>query len=327
MLTEKDANDLITAALAVQALENEKALQKGIEEATRRTRGESAGPSREEIQRMIEQAWRRRQNSIVPPGGGPSGSGQTPSGQAIIVKVDLPDHYHRQPASKPWLYAGEFSENLRAWLLACEGYFNWNPSEWELETESIKYAIGRTKGKSKAHDFGISYRRSVEGLDGSPLRPLFKKWNKFKTEILERFEPKEGAMLAKIEMDKLQYKGDISHYIDKIRSLNYRVEMKVVALRTLIQTAIPPEVRIQLLYAPSTNNDDDWMDLVVRICQTLEMSKRQEKLFEVKQVTSKKGTKTKKNWEDPEKGKKWGTTTTSKSKAPDTFRDLRTTNA
>ena len=119
----------------------------------------------------------------------------------------------------------------------------------------------------------------MEGLDGSPLRPLFKKWNKFKTEILERFEPKEGAMLAKIEMDKLQYKGDISDYIDKIRSLNYRVEMKGVALRTLIQTAIPPEVRIQVLHAPSTNNDDDWMDLVVRICQTLELSKRQDFFF------------------------------------------------
>ena len=138
-------------------------------------------------------------------------------------------------------------------------------------------------------------------------------------EILERFKPKEGAMLAKIEMDNLRYKGDSSDYIDKIRSLNYRVEMKEVALCALIQTAIPAEVRIQLHYVPSTNNDDDWMDLVVQICQTLELSKRQEKLFDVKQVTSKKGTKTTKNWEDPEKGKKWGTPTTSKSKAPDTF--------
>ena len=158
MLTEKDANELIAAALATQALENEKVPQKAIEEATRRTREESAGPSREEIQRMIEQARRRRQNSIVPTGGGPSVSGQTPNGQPIIVKVDLPDRYHRRPASEPWLYAGEFSENLRAWLLACENYFNWNPSEWGLETDCVKYAIGRTKEKSKAHDFGISYR-------------------------------------------------------------------------------------------------------------------------------------------------------------------------
>ena len=96
----------------------------------------------------------------------------------------------------------------------------------------------------------------MEGLDGSPLRPLFKRRRKFTTEILERFERKEGAMLAKIEMDNLKYKGDISSYIDKIQSLNYRVEKKGVALRALIQTAIPPEACVQLLYAPSTNNDD-----------------------------------------------------------------------
>ena len=61
------------------------------------------------------------------------------------------------------------------------------------------------------------------------------------------------------------------------------------------------------------------MELVVRVCQTLELAKRQERLFEVKQVTSKKGSKTTKTWKDPESDKKWGTTSTSKSKAPDTF--------
>ena len=107
MLTEADANELIAAALAKQAQENEKALQHAIEEATRRTREESAGPSREEIQRMIEQARRRRQ-SIIPPNAGPSGTGQTSSGQPIIVKVDMPDHLRHRPATEPWFYAGEF---------------------------------------------------------------------------------------------------------------------------------------------------------------------------------------------------------------------------
>ena len=159
----------------------------------------------------------------------------------------------------------------------------------------------------------------MKGLDGSPLSPFFKKWGKFNTEIQERFERKEGAMLAKIEMDNLKYKGDISSYIDKIQSLNFTVEMKGVALRALIQTVIPLEVRNQLLYEPPTYNDDDWMELVVRVCQTLELAKRQERLFEVKQVTSKKGFKTTKAWKDPESDMKWGTTSTAKSKAPDTF--------
>src|SRR5437588_12486940 len=61
------------------------------------------------------------------------------------------------------------------------------------------------------------------------------------------------------------------------------------------------------------------MELVQRIGQTLELAKRQEKLFEVKQVTSKKRTKTTKIWEDSSSRKKWGTQTTTSRKAPDTF--------
>src|SRR5437588_1459038 len=61
------------------------------------------------------------------------------------------------------------------------------------------------------------------------------------------------------------------------------------------------------------------MELVQRIGQTLELAKRQEKLFEVKQVTSKKATKTTKTWEDSSSGKKWGTQTTTSGKDPDTF--------
>src|SRR5436853_1814493 len=128
----------------------------------------------------------------------------------------------------------------------------------------------------------------MEGIDGYPLKPLFARWAKFKAEIIERFEPKEGAMLAKQEMDSLRYKNDISDYLEKIRSLNYWVKMTGVSLRSLILAAVPAEVRNQLLFAPTYNTDDDWMELVQRIGQTLELAKRQKKPFEVKQVTSKK---------------------------------------
>ena len=60
---------------------------------------------------------------------------------------------------------------------------------------------------------------------------------------MERFEPQEGAILAKQEMDNLKYKDDISTYIEKIRSLNHSVGMSGVTLRSTIQTAIPQEIR------------------------------------------------------------------------------------
>ena len=58
----------------------------------------------------------------------------------------------------------------------------------------------------------------MEGIDGYPLKSLFGKLAKFKVEIIERFEPKEEAMLAKQEMESLRYKNDISDYVENIRS-------------------------------------------------------------------------------------------------------------
>src|SRR5437588_3151709 len=95
--------------------------------------------------------------------------------------------------------------------------------------------------------------------------------------------------------------------------------MTGVTLPSLILAAVPVEVRNQLIFAPTYNDDDDWMELVQRICQTLELAKREEKLFEVKQVTSKKTTRTTKTWEDLSSGKKWRTQTATSGKAPDTF--------
>ena len=175
MLTKEAADELIAAALAQQAETNKTTMQKAIEEAAQKAR-ETAGPSREEIQRMINARRRRRDSNVADPNQLPPNEPNEPApnaapagGQPIIVKVDLPERFHRKPATEPWLYGGNFSEDLRAWLLACEDFFNWNPTEWEMETDCIKYAVGRTKDNSKAHDFGISYRRSMEGIDGYPL--------------------------------------------------------------------------------------------------------------------------------------------------------------
>ena len=52
MLTKEAADELIVAALAQQAQGNEMAMQKAMEEAAQKAR-EMAGPSREEIQLMI----------------------------------------------------------------------------------------------------------------------------------------------------------------------------------------------------------------------------------------------------------------------------------
>jgi len=43
--------------------------------------------------------------------------------------------------------------------------------------------------------------------------------------------------------------------------------------------AILQEIYYQLLYSPKTNNDNEWMNIVVEVEKTLELGKRQEKLL------------------------------------------------
>ena len=283
MLPREAADNLINEALEIQGAEHQRAVQEAIDRAAREARESSIGPSREEIQRMIDQARRRRRGSTSGLNNETSNQagllGTTRSGELFVVKVSLPDRPIHRHISEPWLYSANKSEDLKAWILSCEDYFNWNPNEWENESDCIKYAISRLKNNTKAQELGISYRRSMEGIDGYNLNPLYKQWRKFKSKIIERFEPKEGALLAKQEMDTLKYKEDIAAYIDKIHTLNHRVGISGITLRATIQAAIPQEIRLQLLYLPTTEDDKHWMKSVVEIGQTLEYGKQLEKLI------------------------------------------------
>ena len=109
MLTKEAADELIAAALAQQAQTNETAMQKAIEEAAQKAR-ETAGPSREEIQRMINARRRRRDSNVADPNqlnpnqpnpNEPAPNAGPTGGQPIIVKVDLPECFHRKPATEP----------------------------------------------------------------------------------------------------------------------------------------------------------------------------------------------------------------------------------
>src|SRR5437588_10727325 len=111
MLTKEAADELIAAALAQQAQTNETAMQKAIEEAAQKAR-ETAGLSREEIQRMINARPRPSDSHDADPNqltlNEPAPNATPTGGQPIIVKVDLPERFHRKPATEPWLYGGTF---------------------------------------------------------------------------------------------------------------------------------------------------------------------------------------------------------------------------
>ena len=86
----------------------------------------------------------------------------------------------------------ELSEDLRAWLLACEDFFNWNPREWGDQRECIKFPIGRLKENTRAHEFGVGYRRSMEGHDGRQRIRVFQNWGKSRQRYWNDSSPRKG---------------------------------------------------------------------------------------------------------------------------------------
>ena len=284
-LTKERADQMVAEALAAQAEENRQLMQELTETNQRAVReasaqAQSAGLSREEVLNIIRQQ-RRRNSTAPPPPPSPNRetTAQTADGRPIQVTVQMPERQFHRPAMEPWLYSGHHNEDLRAWILACEDFFNWNPHEWGHQNDCIKYVIGRLKENTKGHEFGTSYRKSMEGHEGYERVPHLGRWSKFKAELLARFEPKEGALIAKQEMDSLKYDGDIASYIDQIRRLNHRVRMQGITLRSTVLAAVPPQIRLQHLHYPETNNDNTWLDQIIAIGRTVELGKRQDALL------------------------------------------------
>ena len=149
----------------------------------------------------------------------------------------------RMEATEPWKFSADKTEDLRAWLLTCRDYFSRNAWQWQQDTDKIKYAIGRFKDRTKAQDFGIQYRREMEGSDGFLLRPAYRYWATFESVLKERFLSAQEAQEARNQMDAEKYKGDIGDLILVMKRLNNLVRMSGVTLRTTIERKLTREMR------------------------------------------------------------------------------------
>jgi hypothetical protein len=82
-------------------------------------------------------------------------------GEKYFFKVKAPrvkECSFQQDTTEPWEYSADKSENLRAWITACEDYFQCNAWQWEVDADQIKYAIRRCKKPLRAQDFNTQYR-------------------------------------------------------------------------------------------------------------------------------------------------------------------------
>lgn len=229
-----------------------------------------------------------------PPGWHQAGIG--PQGQQFFFQVAAPTtRLHRREAVEPWRFAGDKGEDLRAWLMSCNDYFARNPEDWQQDRDKIIYAIGRTKDKSKAQDFGIQYRREMEGIDGFQRRPAYRYWTTFDITIRDRFLSVQEAQEARVAMQAEKYVGDIGDYILKIKRYNNLVRMTGVTLRGTIEQQLPFNVRMRLSVIPEIDDDDEWMRMVVQVGKAQERFLEDNRLLEA----LKKGTQKPKEWKEP----------------------------
>jgi hypothetical protein len=80
-------------------------------------------------------------------------------------------------------------------------------------------------------------------------------------------------------MDAEKYSGDIEDYIVKIKRLNNLVGMSGVTLRTTIERQLPKDVRRRISLIPSTDLDDEWIQMVVKAGKIEESFLAEERLL------------------------------------------------
>jgi hypothetical protein len=68
----------------------------------------------------------------------------------------------RQDTTEPWQSSADKSEDLRAWIMACEDYFQYNAWQWEQDADRMKSPIRRFKKPLRAQDFGTQYCQGVD---------------------------------------------------------------------------------------------------------------------------------------------------------------------
>jgi hypothetical protein len=80
-------------------------------------------------------------------------------------------------------------------------------------------------------------------------------------------------------MDAEKYSRDIEDYIVKMKRLNNLVEMSGMTLKTTIKRQLTKDLRRSISLPPSTNIDDEWIQIVVKASKMEEFFLAKEKLL------------------------------------------------
>jgi hypothetical protein len=215
-----------------------------------------------------------------------------------LQQLSAPQRSIKNAAEPPYTFQGDDNQDVRNWLTACEDYFDRNPTQWEIHSHRIIFALNKTRG-NKVAPFAEKYRKVMGGLGGFTRDPDYSTWERFRQEIIKRYIGIEEERRALEEMDKIIYKGKIDTYLLLLENLNIKAGLSGIAWRVRVESKLPDEILRRLSHFDFAS-DEEWMEILRKVGRQEEELRERGKI--TKSIATPHAPPPKRKREEPEKG-------------------------
>jgi len=163
----------------------------------------------------------------------------------------------KRPSDPRWVFKNKSHQDIRIWLMAVQDFFERNSHQWTMETDRIKYAMGRMEGDDIA-PFTDTYRKKMSGALGYAKEIGYERWFMFEQKVTERFAPTHEAERTHKLMKLERYHGDIRQFLLRMENHNIKVGLQGVAWRDMLKAQMPEAGLLRLSFE-TYPNDELWL--------------------------------------------------------------------
>jgi len=163
----------------------------------------------------------------------------------------------KRPSDPPWVFKNKPYQDIRIWLMAVQDFFERNSHQWTMETDRIKYAMGRMEGDDVA-PFTDTYRKKMSGALGYAKEISYERWFMFEQKVTERFSPTHEAERTHKLMKLEKYHGDIRQFRLQMENHYIKVGLQGVAWRDMLKAQMPEAGLLRLSFK-TYPNDELWL--------------------------------------------------------------------
>lgn len=173
---------------------------------------------------------------------------------------------------QPEKFSGSRKEDFRVWFRTVEDYLEYSSGQFSNDIQKVIWLGSFLTGKAQ-----IWFQdRRTKLLEERWVDD----WRGFRKALKDRFIDPYEDFQADLELEQLEYKDDVSHYLAQFRVLNHRVHLSGVALRNRIFRQIPRRIQERMsMFGPDPEDDEDFLDRVEECGRKDEHFARQQKML------------------------------------------------